>query len=225
MEAAGYHSPPRYRTHHCVSASEGPSASTLSTDLSRLARSHVPFPASAGRGRPLPDHGPFAGSPPRLLSIPFRAFAPRAIRSSRHPARGYGTSIAPQRSAVRHPGLRARSRGTGSPPGNTRGAPGELRALSLRGGESRAYRSQPVIAFRHGSVPEVVDDGVTGFIVDGLEEAVRTAARIPTLRRQDCRQTFETRFSASRAATDYVNIYRRLTACEGERHSVWSISR
>jgi glycosyltransferase involved in cell wall biosynthesis len=83
----------------------------------------------------------------------------------------------------------------------------------------------PVIAFRRGSVPEVVDDGVTGFIVDSLEEAVRTTARIPTLRRQDCRQAFETRFSASRAATDYVDIYRRLTAREGDRHSVWSISR
>jgi glycosyltransferase involved in cell wall biosynthesis len=83
----------------------------------------------------------------------------------------------------------------------------------------------PVIAFRRGSVPEVVDDGVTGFIVDGVEEAVRTVARIPTLRRQDCRQAFETRFSASRAAADYLDIYRRLTAREDERHSVWSISR
>jgi glycosyltransferase involved in cell wall biosynthesis len=83
----------------------------------------------------------------------------------------------------------------------------------------------PVIAFRCGSVPEVIDDGVTGFIVDDVEEAVRAVARIPTLRRRDCRQVFETRFSASRAATDYVNIYRRLTAREGERHSVWSISR
>ena len=83
----------------------------------------------------------------------------------------------------------------------------------------------PVIAFRRGSVPEVVDDGVTGFIVDSVEEAVRTTARIPTLRRQDCRQAFETRFSASHAATDYVDIYRRLTAREGDHHSVWSISR
>ena len=71
----------------------------------------------------------------------------------------------------------------------------------------------------------MIDDGVTGFIVDGVEEAVRAVARIPTLRRQDCRQTFETRFSASRTATDYVDIYRRLTAREGECHSVWSISR
>jgi glycosyltransferase involved in cell wall biosynthesis len=83
----------------------------------------------------------------------------------------------------------------------------------------------PVIAFRHGSVPEVVDDGVTGCIVDGVEEAARAVARIPTLRRQDCRRTFETRFSASRAAADYVDIYRRLAVREGERHSVWSISR
>src|SRR5262249_5446572 len=83
----------------------------------------------------------------------------------------------------------------------------------------------PVIAFRRGSVPEVVEDGVTGFIVESVEEPVPTPAGTPTRRRQDCRQAFETRFSAPRAATDYVNIYRRLTAREDDRHSVWSISR
>jgi glycosyltransferase involved in cell wall biosynthesis len=83
----------------------------------------------------------------------------------------------------------------------------------------------PVIACRRGAVPEVVDDGVTGCIVDGLDEAVRAVARLPTLRRQDGRQAFETRFSAARAAMDYVAIYRRLAAREGERHSVWSTSR
>jgi glycosyltransferase involved in cell wall biosynthesis len=68
----------------------------------------------------------------------------------------------------------------------------------------------PVIAFRHGSVPEVVEEGVTGFIVDDLEEAVRAAEQIPKLSRWHCRQRFEERFSASRMARDYVAIYQQL---------------
>jgi glycosyltransferase involved in cell wall biosynthesis len=68
----------------------------------------------------------------------------------------------------------------------------------------------PVIAYRCGSVPEVVEDGVTGFIVHDLEEAVRAAKRIPTLSRWHCRQRFEERFSAARMAHDYVAIYQRL---------------
>jgi glycosyltransferase involved in cell wall biosynthesis len=68
----------------------------------------------------------------------------------------------------------------------------------------------PVIACRRGSVPEVMDDGVTGFVVDSLQEAVRAVQRVATLSRKKCRQVFETRFSARRMAQDYVRIYRRL---------------
>ncbi|HSF32552.1 MAG TPA: glycosyltransferase family 4 protein [Candidatus Tectomicrobia bacterium] len=68
----------------------------------------------------------------------------------------------------------------------------------------------PVIAYRRGSVPEIVEEGVTGFIVDDLEEAVRAAERIPTLNRSRCRQRFEERFSAARMARDYLASYRRL---------------
>jgi glycosyltransferase involved in cell wall biosynthesis len=68
----------------------------------------------------------------------------------------------------------------------------------------------PVIAYRRGSVPEVMEEGVTGFIVQGLEDAVRAAERIPTLSRQRCRQLFEERFSATRMARDYLAIYQRL---------------
>jgi glycosyltransferase involved in cell wall biosynthesis len=67
-----------------------------------------------------------------------------------------------------------------------------------------------VIAYRQGSVPEVIEEGVTGFIVRDLEEAVRAAERIPTLSRQRCRQLFEERFSARRMARDYLAIYQRL---------------
>jgi glycosyltransferase involved in cell wall biosynthesis len=68
----------------------------------------------------------------------------------------------------------------------------------------------PVIAYRRGSVPEILEDGVTGFIVDDLEGAVRAAARLPTVSRCRCRQQFEARFSATRMARDYLDIYQRL---------------
>src|SRR5262249_47500765 len=58
----------------------------------------------------------------------------------------------------------------------------------------------PVIAYRRGSVPEVLEDGVTGWLVEGLEEALRAVARVPRLSRARCRQVFEARFTASRMA-------------------------
>jgi glycosyltransferase involved in cell wall biosynthesis len=68
----------------------------------------------------------------------------------------------------------------------------------------------PVIAYRGGSVPEILEDGVTGFMVDDVETAVRAAEHIPTVSRWRCRQRFEARFSAARMARDYLAIYQRL---------------
>jgi glycosyltransferase involved in cell wall biosynthesis len=68
----------------------------------------------------------------------------------------------------------------------------------------------PVLAFRCGSVPEIVDDGVTGFIVESEEEAIRALPRVSSLDRKLVRQRFERRFSAARMANDYVSIYRDL---------------
>jgi len=68
----------------------------------------------------------------------------------------------------------------------------------------------PLIAFRRGSVPEVVDQGVTGFIVDNIEEAVNAVEAISSLSRNRCRAVFEQRFSASRMARDYVLQYEHL---------------
>jgi glycosyltransferase involved in cell wall biosynthesis len=68
----------------------------------------------------------------------------------------------------------------------------------------------PVVAFRRGAVPEVLTDGVTGFIVDGVDEAARAVARVGELSRRACRQVFERRFTADRMARDYVAVYRRL---------------
>jgi glycosyltransferase involved in cell wall biosynthesis len=70
----------------------------------------------------------------------------------------------------------------------------------------------PVIAWRRGSVPEVIEDGVTGFIVEDIDDAVRAVHRSATLSRGACRRSFETRFDAQRMAADYVDLYRRVLA-------------
>jgi glycosyltransferase involved in cell wall biosynthesis len=68
----------------------------------------------------------------------------------------------------------------------------------------------PVIAWREGSVSEVIEDGVTGFIVEHIDEAVSAVNRLQWLDRHDCRHAFESRFDAARMAEAYVAIYRRL---------------
>jgi glycosyltransferase involved in cell wall biosynthesis len=70
----------------------------------------------------------------------------------------------------------------------------------------------PVIAWRRGSVPEVIDDGVTGYITDSVEDAVDAVHNIRRLSRERCRRTFEERFDAERMAADYVEVYRRVIA-------------
>jgi glycosyltransferase involved in cell wall biosynthesis len=72
----------------------------------------------------------------------------------------------------------------------------------------------PVIAYSLGSVPEVVKEGVTGFIVADLEGAVKAAKRIAEIDRRKCRRWFEQHFSAERMAQDYVNIYQRVVRGE-----------
>jgi glycosyltransferase involved in cell wall biosynthesis len=68
----------------------------------------------------------------------------------------------------------------------------------------------PVIAYRGGAVPEVMEEGHTGFIVEALEDAVRAVRRVPELSRERCREVFEQRFTATRMAHDYVQVYERL---------------
>ena len=69
----------------------------------------------------------------------------------------------------------------------------------------------PVIAFRNGSTPEVIDDGVTGFIVNDLREAVAAVRTVEKLDRAEVRTAFEERFTAERMALDYLAIYRDLS--------------
>ena len=70
----------------------------------------------------------------------------------------------------------------------------------------------PVIAFRRGSVPEVMQDGVSGFIVSSVEEAVAAAGRLDRIDRAGVRRYFDQRFTARRMADDYVAVYERLIA-------------
>ena len=68
----------------------------------------------------------------------------------------------------------------------------------------------PVIAFRCGSVPEVIDHGKTGYIVDSVEDAVASLGAISLLKPGECLETFRRRFTAARMASDYVREYQRL---------------
>ena len=73
----------------------------------------------------------------------------------------------------------------------------------------------PVIAFRGGSVEEIIEDGVSGFIVDSVEEAVEAVGRLSTIDRKHCRAVFEERFSARRMCDDYVRVYERIIDEDG----------
>ena len=75
----------------------------------------------------------------------------------------------------------------------------------------------PVIAFNRGSVPEIVEDGVTGFIVEDMVSAVAAVQKLHTLDRAQVRRRFEERFTARRMAKDYLAVYRSLA---GEHRSV-----
>jgi glycosyltransferase involved in cell wall biosynthesis len=86
----------------------------------------------------------------------------------------------------------------------------------------------PVIAYRRGSVPEVIEDGVTGYVVGSIDEAVSAVKRIGDLSRASCRRVFEERFTSRRMAEDYVKAYRSLIdpetsrALAGGRHAILS---
>ena len=68
----------------------------------------------------------------------------------------------------------------------------------------------PVVAFNCGSVPEVMVDGVTGFIVNSVEEAVAAVRRCSLLDRTACRQVFQERFTSGRMADEYVALYEKV---------------
>lgn len=68
----------------------------------------------------------------------------------------------------------------------------------------------PVIAYRNGSVPEVIEHGATGFVVERREDAIAAVQGVGSLSRARCRETFERRFTVQRMARDYLHLYERL---------------
>ena len=83
----------------------------------------------------------------------------------------------------------------------------------------------PVIAFRCGSVVEVLEDGASGFIVDTIEEAVRAVRRIARLNRPAVRAQFERHFTVERMAHDYLEIYHRAAASSTDRAQTDRVNR
>jgi glycosyltransferase involved in cell wall biosynthesis len=75
----------------------------------------------------------------------------------------------------------------------------------------------PVVAYPGGSVPEVLDHGVTGFIVNDQQRAITAARNIDRIDRRRCRETFEKRFTATVMAENYLDVYKKLAGYRDER--------
>ena len=72
----------------------------------------------------------------------------------------------------------------------------------------------PVVAFERGSVPEVIDHGKTGYVVNNVKDAAAAVRAISAIKRSECREISSRRFSASRMAQEYVREYQRLAGVE-----------
>jgi glycosyltransferase involved in cell wall biosynthesis len=68
----------------------------------------------------------------------------------------------------------------------------------------------PVIAYHHGSIPEIMEDGITGFVVTNQDDAVRAARSIDSIDRKRCRAAFDRRFTVTDMAENYLRVYRRV---------------
>ena len=82
----------------------------------------------------------------------------------------------------------------------------------------------PVIAWQHGSVSEVLEHGVTGFLVDDIGAAARAVSRLDRISRAACRASFERRFTVERMARDYVAVYESVVR-QNQGHDARSVSR
>jgi glycosyltransferase involved in cell wall biosynthesis len=75
----------------------------------------------------------------------------------------------------------------------------------------------PVIAYRGGAVPEIMEQTRTGFVVEALGDAVEAVHRVPQLSRKGCREVFEKRFTSTRMASDYVQVFERMISRSQEK--------
>ncbi|MDQ1276503.1 MAG: hypothetical protein QG610_2081 [Euryarchaeota archaeon] len=80
----------------------------------------------------------------------------------------------------------------------------------------------PVIAINKGSMPELISDGETGFLVSGVDEAVNAVQKIDSISRKKCRESVEKRFSVDRMVEDYIKVYETiLEKCKREEKRPW----
>lgn len=82
----------------------------------------------------------------------------------------------------------------------------------------------PVLAYRRGSIPEIVDHGVTGFICETVDEMVDAVGQVSLIDRKQCRAAFDERFTADRMARDYVALYERLLLEDGAVQAAQSMA-
>jgi glycosyltransferase involved in cell wall biosynthesis len=78
----------------------------------------------------------------------------------------------------------------------------------------------PIVAYPFGSVPEIIEDGVNGFLVDGVTSAVKAVKAISAIDRDVCRRRFEERFTSKRMAREYLTIYDRIVERSAETSAI-----
>jgi glycosyltransferase involved in cell wall biosynthesis len=70
----------------------------------------------------------------------------------------------------------------------------------------------PILAYGRGSIPEIVEDGITGFVTDNLNDMLAAVGKVRNLDRSLCRQAFEKRFAVERMARDYLALYEHVVS-------------
>lgn len=78
----------------------------------------------------------------------------------------------------------------------------------------------PVLAYRRGSIPEIIEDGITGFICEDLNEMAGAVERLPLIQRRRCREAFEERFTVQRMAEEYLALYERMAEVTTRPHAL-----
>jgi glycosyltransferase involved in cell wall biosynthesis len=81
----------------------------------------------------------------------------------------------------------------------------------------------PVVAYRNGSVEEIIGHGQNGFIVETQEDAVKAVQNISLIDRQECRNVFERKFTADRMATGYLKVYQQRIGIKGRVKNIKSM--